>query len=226
MDWKMIEESMHVQQLEYLIRIMLACFCGGLIGLERRRRLKEAGLRTHIILAMGAACMVIVSKYGFSDVDNVDPSRVAANVVTGVSFLGAGVIFVRGGTIKGLTTAAGIWTTAGIGLALGSGMYTMGLAATVILILIQWILHIFAPKSETLVTTELSVLVMNQEGIVQKIINQLDQNHLEIITVKTTGMDEEKLKIIISVRAPKNKALKGLLALHHNRDILEVTGNF
>ena len=113
--------------LELMLRITIACVCGALIGMERTIRLKEAGIRTHTIVALGAALMMIVSKYGFLDAvryqGNFDASRIASCVVTGISFLGAGVIFVRGNSIKGLTTAAGIWATAGIGLALGAGLY-------------------------------------------------------------------------------------------------------
>ena len=119
------------QNLDFFLRILLACLCGAGIGFERSRRLKEAGIRTHVIVCCAAALLMIVSKYGFADLTSAtgevfagtrgaDPARVAAQVVSGISFLGAGVIFKHGNTIKGLTTAAGIWATAGIGLAIGS----------------------------------------------------------------------------------------------------------
>lgn len=128
--------------LEYMLRMVIAAICGGVIGFERSRRRKEAGLRTHIIVAVGSALLMIVSKYGFLDVltvpgMRVDASRVAANVITGISFLGAGVIFVRDASIKGLTTAAGLWATAGVGLSIGSGLYSVGIFATALLIVIQ-----------------------------------------------------------------------------------------
>ena len=118
----------HIDELEYMLRIAIAALCGGIIGFERSRMRKEAGLRTHIIVAVGAALLMVVSKYGFTDILDtpgirVDGSRVAANVITGISFLGAGVIFVRDVSIKGLTTAAGLWSMAGVGLAIGAGMY-------------------------------------------------------------------------------------------------------
>ena len=108
--------------LPYLCRLVVSAICGAGIGLERTYRQKEAGLRTHIIVALGSALMMIVSKYGFFDLflyENVkfDGSRLAANIITGVSFLGSGIIIYKG-SIKGLTTAAGIWATAGIGLAI------------------------------------------------------------------------------------------------------------
>ena len=120
-----------MQDLDFLVRILAACFCGACIGFERTKRFKEAGIRTHIIVCCAAALIMIVSKYGFADLTypdgsvfngtrGADPARIAAQVVSGISFLGAGVIFKNGSTVKGLTTAAGIWATAGIGLALGA----------------------------------------------------------------------------------------------------------
>ncbi|MFQ9490102.1 MAG: MgtC/SapB family protein [Bilophila wadsworthia] len=112
-------------ELEFFFRILIAGICGGLIGYERNNRLKEAGIRTHLIVALAAALIMVVSKYGFSDVTTLkgvalDPSRIAAQIVTGVGFLGAGMIFVRNQTISGLTTA-GVWATAGIGMTIGAG---------------------------------------------------------------------------------------------------------
>ncbi len=110
---------------ECLLRIFLAALCGLVIGFERKARLKEAGVRTHLIVALGAALITIVSKYGFFDLAlfaegiKADPTRIAAQIVSGVGFLGAGMIFMRHRTLTGLTTAAGIWTTAGIGMAVG-----------------------------------------------------------------------------------------------------------
>lgn len=131
---------------EYMLRMVIAAICGGIIGFERSRMRKEAGLRTHIIVAVGAALLMIVSKYGFMDILDmpgmrVDGSRVAANVITGISFLGAGVIFVRDISVRGLTTAAGLWSMAGVGLAIGAGMYAVGIFATILIMLIQVLAH-------------------------------------------------------------------------------------
>ena len=102
---------------ELFLRVIVASILGYMIGYERKNRDKSAGMRTHAIVALGAALMMVVSKYGFYDVEKVDSSRVAAQIVSGVGFLGAGVIFVRNNTVSGLTTAAGLWTTAGVGMA-------------------------------------------------------------------------------------------------------------
>ncbi len=132
-----------------IIRLVLAGMCGGIIGVERTLRQKDAGFRTHIIVAMGAALMMIISKYGFFDIVGyddtlrVDASRVASNIITGISFLGAGMIFVKGLSIKGLTTAAGIWVTAAVGMAMGAGLYIISFIAVILLLLVQIIFHKF-----------------------------------------------------------------------------------
>ena len=147
-----IENNFNLFQLECLIRILLACFCGFIIGLERSKRQKEAGIRTHIILAMGCAIMTIVSKYGFTDVIkqgmNVEPSRLASNIITGIGFLGAGVIFVRGGSVRGLTTAAGLWACACMGLSIGIGFYTIAILGTVFAL----VAFLLLPRLEILLT--------------------------------------------------------------------------
>ena len=127
-------------ELEFFFRILIAGICGGLIGYERNNRLKEAGIRTHLIVALAAALIMVVSKYGFSDVTTLkgvalDPSRIAAQIVTGVGFLGAGMIFVRNQTISGLTTAAGLWASACMGLAIGAGFYECVILAFLLMFL-------------------------------------------------------------------------------------------
>ncbi|MBU9843837.1 MgtC/SapB family protein [Rahnella ecdela] len=117
---------------DFLLRIALAGALGGLIGIERQLRAKEAGLRTHILVGIGSAMFMIVSKYGFADIlmqthVSFDPSRVAAQVVSGMGFLGAGTIIIQKQIVKGLTTAAGLWVTAAIGLVIGSGLYEIGI---------------------------------------------------------------------------------------------------
>lgn len=123
----------------YTLRLLLAAFCGALVGFERKRRHKDAGIRTHVLVAVGAALYSVLSVFGF-DAYGVE-SRVAANVVTGVGFLGAGVIFLRGRNVTGLTTAAGIWTVAGIGMAAGLGVYALAGAATMLVVVLQFLMH-------------------------------------------------------------------------------------
>ena len=126
--------------LDFALRLFVAGAMGVLIGLEREYRAKEAGYRTHFLVALGSALMMIVSQYGFAevlktDLIRVDPSRIAAQVVSGSGFIGAGTIILQKQIVRGLTTAAGIWATSGIGLAVGAGMYAIGIAATLLVLL-------------------------------------------------------------------------------------------
>lgn len=122
---------------DYILRLIVAGLLGGVIGWDREYRAKEAGLRTHFLVALGSALIMIVSQHGFADVlgkegIGLDPSRVAAQVVSGIGFIGAGTILIQKQFVRGLTTAAGLWATSGIGLAVGGGMYWVGVGAMVL----------------------------------------------------------------------------------------------
>ena len=133
---------------DFILRLFVAGCMGVLIGLEREYRAKEAGYRTHFLVALGSAVLMIVSQYGFdevlkTDLVRLDPSRVAAQVVSGIGFIGAGTIILQKQIVRGLTTAAGIWATSGIGLAVGAGMYELGIAATVLVLVGLEVLSFF-----------------------------------------------------------------------------------
>ena len=122
---------------DFILRLFVAGILGAVVGLDREYRAKEAGYRTHFLVSLGSALIMVVSQYGFQDVIlensvSLDPSRVAAQVVSGIGFIGAGTIIIQKQFVRGLTTAAGIWATAGIGLAGGSGRYGLGIAATLL----------------------------------------------------------------------------------------------
>ena len=122
---------------EFILRLFIAGILGSIIGLDREYRAKEAGYRTHFLVSLGSALIMIVSQHGFSEIldtpnVNLDPSRIASQVVTGIGFIGAGTIILHKQIVRGLTTAAGIWATSGIGLAIGSGMYELGISATIL----------------------------------------------------------------------------------------------
>ena len=159
-----------MQNIEFIIRILVSCMCGFVLGVERSRRFKEAGVRTHMIVCAGAALIMIVSKYGFADLTSAskemyngtrgaDPARLAAQVVSGVGFLGAGMIFKNGGSVTGLTTAAGIWAAAGIGLAIGSGMYVVGILVTIAIASIQMLMHIVTVGADAYKHCNIDILV-------------------------------------------------------------------
>ncbi|MBR1747642.1 MAG: MgtC/SapB family protein [Clostridia bacterium] len=169
--------------VDVLLRILVAAVCGFAIGYERTARSKEVGIRTHTIVCLAAALMMVVSKYGFTDLldangqvaaigagtRGADPARIAAQIVSGIGFLGAGIIIYRRDMLHGLTTAAGIWLTAGIGMAIGAGMYVVGVIATILLIVLQILLHRqFKTVKKRMVNTFRMTLLM-EDGVIDKI---------------------------------------------------------
>ena len=192
--------------LEFLIRLLLSAALGALVGLERSKRQKEAGVRTHCIIACTSALFMILSKYAFVDtaigadgLRGADPARIAAQVVSGISFLGAGVIFKNGNSIRGLTTAAGMWGTAAIGMAVGAGMYWLGLTEAAILVAIQIILHRFPVGADALTTQEILV-EMEDIPELQAQFDALLQAHHGQVVDSSLSRDEGYLRMEITVR--------------------------
>lgn len=166
-----------------ILRVFIAAILGGIIGFEREYRAKEAGLRTHFLVAMGSALFMILSQYGFDDllgVDSIslDPSRIASQVVTGIGFIGAGTIIFQKHVIKGLTTAAGLWVTSAIGLTCGSGMYLLATTATILVLVcletIYFIQHRFGSRN-------ISVTIStNQRDKIKDILEKLRNDNVDI----------------------------------------------
>ena len=211
-------------QVEYLVRIFVAACLGLLIGSERKKRNKSAGIRTHVIVALGAALIMVVSKYGFMDVEKADAARVAAQVVSGIGFLGAGVIFVRNNLVNGLTTAAGIWATAGVGLALGSGMYVVGISSALLVLFVQFVMHRIAYFADVASGGLIRMTLVKREGIVQSMEDYLQREKLSVISVKInkTKKDEVKLEFDV-VFPPGYKKTKLLARLVEMDDVLAVS---
>ena len=173
----------------YVFRLVLSIGCGALIGLERERRQKTAGIRTHILVALSSALMVIVSKYGFFDVISIDgisidASRIAASAVSAVGFIGTGVIFVRRDSTMGLTTAAGLWATVGVGIAIGAGMYVLGITATVLILILQAFLHIRHFKVMTHLGGEIKVDLSRHDITAHEIRQRLSDHGIACRTLK------------------------------------------
>ena len=195
-------------QMVCVVRLLLASVCGFAIGIERTNRLKDAGMRTHLIVCIGASLMMLVSKYGFFDVSTLteffkaDVSRVASSVVAGIGFLGAGIIFVRNRSITGLTTAAGIWTTAGIGMAMGAGMYLIAVAGTIILITAQSLLH-----NEHIIGGGLMFLVLRidgRNGTVSQTVQQIQALGGELVDLTVTQKKNDIIRVEMRIKPGKN----------------------
>jgi putative Mg2+ transporter-C (MgtC) family protein len=185
--------------------------------------MKSAGMRTHALVALGSALMMVVSKYGFSDTVQGDGARLAAQVVSGVGFLGAGMIFVRHNLVSGLTTAAGVWTTAGIGLTIGSGMYFIGIFAALMLVLMQNVSHKMAYFSNVASTGLIRMAIANKQGSVEDIERVLISNKIEIQSVQISKSDKEKMKLEFEVIYPQklNKP-KLFCALAEREDVISI----
>ncbi len=209
-----------IQELVFVLRMVLACLCGGAIGFERKRRLKEAGIRTHLIVALGACVMMIISKYGFYDLSDAantfwypgdrgaDPARIAAQVVSGVGFLGAGVIFVRGRSVSGLTTAAGLWLTAGVGLALGGGLYGVGISATVIILVVQALLHNPLRHMEGMGTEDVTVTMDNTEDAMAVFRDQLARRNIQVLESSIIASKDGSMTLDLTLKSPNGLPLQ------------------
>ena len=165
--------------LELSSRLLVAIVLGGIIGIEREFRAKDAGFRTHFLVSLGSALFCIVSQYGFG-VDLKDSSRVAAQVVSGIGFLGAGTIIFHKNMVHGLTTAAGRWVTAAIGLACGTGMFLAATISTVFIILGLEVLHAFIPQIGTY-TIVLTFSSTSKERI-KEIVDQIKRDSVELFS--------------------------------------------
>lgn len=205
--------------LEFLIRILLSSIMGLFIGLERTRQMKEAGIRTHCIIAMASAAFMILSKYAFLDVPEVlgsrgaDSARIAAQVVSGISFIGAGVIFkYRNATIKGLTTAAGIWSTAAVGMAIGAGMYWVGVTLATLVILSQLLLHRFPLFNDALIVQTVSITMKNT-GSTNTAFQDLIDRHNGRIEQSEIDQQGDSLHIRLTIRLSEPISHADALAL-------------
>lgn len=214
--------------LEFLIRILLAGALGAIIGLERTRRFKEAGIRTHCIIAVSSAAFMILSKYAFLDIPYVDgasagdPARIAAQVVSGISFLGAGVIFKHNTSIKGLTTAAGMWATAAVGMSVGAGMYWLGIMATTALMVIQLILHRYPVMGDNLVAQSVSVKMKNDPET-RAAFDTLLQQHHAVAERSTMTVDGDMLCMELELRLPEAIDCQEAMALLSRGGIVELS---
>ncbi len=226
--YQVLEEFLSSFKIEsvfpYFLALVTAVICGAAIGVERTLRQKEAGIRTHTIVALGSALIMIVSKYGFFDIVNMtgiegnvnlDGARLAAQVVTGISFLGAGIIVYKG-TVKGLTTAAGVWTTAGIGLAAGAGMYGIAIYSTLILLVVQIVIHKIIPVENTS-TTPVSMKLVNDVDAVETITNIFKENKYEILST-SVELKNEKYVCLFVIKAKSHISPEDVSSLFTGND--------
>ena len=174
-----------IAQLWFLVDILISAFLGFLIGLERKKRFKEAGIRTHTLVSIGACLMMIISINAFGP--DADAARVAAQIVSGVGFLGAGIIIYRKQEIKGLTTAAGVWATAGVGMACGGRLYIVAIGATLIMIGIQLLFHLKIKPFKTKKYFSVNIVFLQIDGANKKIKEMFGVDRFNHLNIKRDG---------------------------------------
>ena len=179
-------------ELICLINILLSVVLGFVIGFERKHRSKEAGIRTHTVVCLGSALIMVISKYGFIDLEGVnsDPARIAAQIVTGIGFLGAGMIVYKKRSVHGLTTAAGIWAASGIGMACGAGLYTVAVGATILLVGAQCFFNSGLKFLKHKRSYELKITFLNTDNEHEKVKDIFDIEHFKkvVITQREDGL--------------------------------------
>ena len=208
--------------VDFMLRLLVAGILGAIIGLDREYRAKEAGYRTHFLVSLGSALIMIVSQYGFQEIikENsvtLDPSRVAAQVVSGIGYIGAGTIILQKQIVRGLTTAAGIWATAGIGLAVGAGMYAIGIATTVLtLIGLELLSYIF--KSVGMKSSMIAFSTNNKDTLKQ-IADRFNSKDYMIVSYEMQTLhpgEMESYQVTMVIKSKRNNDEGHLLSLMQN----------
>ncbi|CAN7721660.1 MgtC/SapB family protein [Paenibacillus sp. LjRoot56] len=230
-----ISSVWHISHLDLLIRMLIATLLGGLIGLEREWSNHAAGFRTHILVCLGSTTIMLLSIYGFSEFVNesnvrADPARLAAQVISGIGFLGAGAILRNGSVVSGLTTAASVWVVAAVGLCVGAGFFFVAvlctfLALVSLLLLNKWEKYLLRNRR----VHEITVKVLDHPGVLGKIASALGDQGIQIMKMKMipdveiTGNSLEKptMQLCFTMKAPeKGKLLAALDEIHRSDYVL------
>lgn len=198
-------------QLDLALRLLVAAALGAAIGFEREIHDQQAGLRTHLLVALGSALFTIVSIYGFASpgpgaaTGQVDPSRVAAQIVTGIGFLGAGAIIRQGVTVRGLTTAASLWATAAIGMAMGAGQAAMAMVGAVIVVFSLWPLALVERRIRLRNPRHLEVrLEVARVSAIGPVTSQLAGGRVEIASIATRKLARERYELTLLLLLPEH----------------------
>ena len=199
--------------LSITVRLLLTTVFAGTLGYERERHRQAAGFRTYIIVADAAALVMMTNLYIGDVFGSTDLVRMPASVITGLGFLGAGMIFVRNQTISGLTTAAGVWATAGIGMTIGAGLYFLGVAATLLIVAAQMTLHKNFTWLNFPVAEQISMEIEDTGDGVASIRDKLLSHNLEIISMKSRNNGNGLISLDLYVKLPRNYNVTQLMSL-------------
>ena len=213
--------------MEFVFRLFVAGVMGALVGLDREYRAKEAGYRTHFLVSLGSALIMIISQHGFDGVLHevgvgLDPSRVASQVVTGIGFIGAGTIILHKQTVRGLTTAAGIWATSGIGLTIGAGMYVLGISATILtLIGLEVLSLLFKKVGMKSLSVEFST---NNKETIDNIAKSFNSKDFHIVSYQMNEKtDSDLTTYYVSMVVKSKKSNDEGVLLSHLQEYKDVT---
>ncbi len=212
----------------FVIRLLVATAMGAAIGLEREYHAKEAGLRTHLLVALGSCLFMILSIYGFDfmlghDHVSFDPSRIAAQVVTGIGFIGAGTIILQKQVVRGLTTAAGLWVTAAIGLACGNGMYWLALVATAIVLVSLGLINVFLPNFSQR-DRQITFLVSDYH-VLTEILESLRKENISVMNYEMHKDAEEnggKMLVTLEIRMKRYNNIGEIRSILRNFEKVEL----
>lgn len=205
-----------------ILRLLAATAMGAAIGIEREYHAKEAGLRTHLLVALGSCLFMILSVYGFDfmlghDHVSFDPSRIASQVVTGIGFIGAGTIILQKQVVRGLTTAAGLWVTAAIGLACGNGMYWIALVTTAVVLISLGLINIYLPY---LSQRERSITFLAEDYVVMtEVLENLRREKIVVMNYemhKDADENDGLMLVTIEIRMKKYDNLKEITSILKN----------
>lgn len=211
-----------------VIRLLVATALGALIGIEREYHAKEAGVRTHLLVALGACLFMILSIYGFDlmlgrDHVSFDPSRIASQVVTGIGFIGAGTIILQKQMVRGLTTAAGLWVTAAIGLACGTGMYVIAVVTTVIALASLGLINVFLPyvsQCDRRIT-----FLVEDYGVLTEVLENLRHEKITVLNYEMHKDAEEnngKMLVSLEIRMQRYDNVKAVASILRNFEKVEL----
>lgn len=192
-----------INMFSTVLRLMLALVCGGLLGLERGKKKRPAGFRTHMLVCVGSALAMITNQYMAEHYAGIDASRMASQVISGIGFLGAGTIMVTGlQKIRGLTTAAGLWVVACIGLAFGTGFYSGGIVATVLCYVINTVLHRFETRMETNARIIGIYVELADVSYIGKLLEKLRQSEINVTELETgkARMSDNHVGVLLVIR--------------------------
>ena len=192
-----------INMFSTVLRLMLALVCGGLLGLERGKKKRPAGFRTHMLVCVGAALAMITNQYMAEHYAGIDASRMASQVISGIGFLGAGTIMVTGlQKIRGLTTAAGLWVIACIGLAFGTGFYSGGIVATVLCYVINTVLHRVETRMETNARIIGIYVELADVSYIGKLLEKLRQSEINVTELETgkARMSDNHVGVLLVIR--------------------------